>query len=113
MKRNFSQFIFFTALVLLFGQVSTQVFCGDLDCLEGGPSANCATLVCGLLGSHTPTPMDASDSDQDCRCVCHLQFIHTTPDLIGVQLTLAGQILPEMARHSDFSASRIDHPPTA
>ena len=115
MKRILNRLIFLSALVLLLGQGANQVLCGDVDCLQGNPSKNCATLVCAVLGNHTSTPASADDSaqDQDCQCVCHLQFIHTDSDIVCQQLTLGGQIVHEITLYTDFSSSRIDHPPTA
>lgn len=115
MKPGLKKLFFISALVLLFGQFSNQVFCGDIDCLQGGSSENCATLLCSLLGSHTNTPAQSSDQDQgqDCHCVCHLQFNHSDIDLFALQLIATGQIVLEPTIYTNFIFHRIYHPPAA
>ena len=117
MNSNLNKFIFITALVLLFGQGANQVFCGDIDCLEGGSSENCTTLLCSILGSHTNAPTQSSgqnqDQDNDCHCVCHLQFNSADIELIDLRLTSTGQVIPEPVIYTNFIFHRIYHPPAA
>ncbi len=72
-------------LFLIFTQIFSMVFCGDIDCLEGGVSKNCDAVLCSILDKHTPadpfTATQNTDTEEDCRCVCHVLYSITEAEL--------------------------------
>ncbi|MCK6620830.1 MAG: hypothetical protein HUU32_10590 [Calditrichaceae bacterium] len=104
----------FLAVITLLGQVFGLVFCGDADCLQGGPDNDCATLVCSLLGKHT-TPAPASDggSNDNCQCFCH-QLIHLPNLTPYVVPCYSAAYYPHESPHFPSTpVYNIDRPPSA
>lgn len=114
MNLGLQKIFIITALVLLFGQGANQIFCGDIDCLEGGSMENCTTLLCSILGSHTKSPFQQSEEnhDQECKCVCHLQFNQTDGEQLCYELPLIGQVAIESTSFAGFLSHPIYRPPT-
>jgi len=66
------KFFHLFAALLFVVQLAGVVYCGDADCLQGSASADCAALICGLLGKHAATNPASGDSSNDsCQCYCH------------------------------------------
>ena len=102
------------AALLLAVQLAGVVYCGDADCLQGSASADCAALICGLLGKHAATNPASGDSSNDsCQCYCHGLIALPKITLDAVPLAAipfhAGEMLPLVSS----PIRDIYHPPLA
>ena len=99
-------------LLLLFVQVANLVYCGDADCLKGGESEDCTTLLCVMLHKHAQSNARRDNDEQhDKHCTCHLQF--SLPETVPfvIQRPVVAQASTEPVFPAGFFAALIFHPP--
>jgi hypothetical protein len=109
---NLRKLYYWLGAITLFCQVLGLIFCGDADCLQGGSDADCAALICGLLGKHAATNPASNDSANDsCQCYCHSLITLPQITLNAVHLATtpfhAGEIRPLVS----LPVRSIYHPP--
>ncbi|MDL1878489.1 hypothetical protein FBQ85_25510 [Cytophagia bacterium CHB2] len=108
-RRKFCSYL---ACVTLVSQLLGLVFCGDVDCLQGGSDENCATLLCGLLAAHSSPPAAASSGANDsCQCFCHLLINFSQINLQAAVLNIAQLHMFEESHFFAAPSREIDHPP--
>lgn len=108
------KFYHLLAALALAIQLIGLVFCGDADCLQGGASADCAALICGLLGKHAATNPASNDSANDsCQCYCHSLITLHQITLNAVHLAATPFHAGEIRSLVSSPVRSIYHPPLA
>ncbi|MGH7494369.1 MAG: hypothetical protein ACREOO_18510 [bacterium] len=101
-------------LIALGAQLLGLIFCGDADCLQGGPNQDCAALICGLLGKHSSTnPASEHGANDSCQCFCHVLIDLPKTSLQSAILSAASLQLVEIFHFFSTPVRDIDHPPLA
>jgi hypothetical protein len=108
------KFCYTIASIALFSQLVGLIFCGDIECLQGGSNEDCAAVICGLLDSHSTTsPADDAGQEDACQCYCHWLVDPPVPAAFASQLHSTPHHLTDSSSSFSTPIRSIDHPPLA